>query len=84
MKNTPEPLKYDLPPAYLAPRGRVIPEVLARLECRMRLLDAGGHVTTAVREGFIAGLYAAAAAIGAERAHSREIAEAAQRLETQG
>ena len=58
----------------------IIEDTWNRLEAEM---PRGPGVSVAnMRQAYIAGLYAAAAAVNAEHLHAREISEAAFRLET--
>lgn len=80
--NSPPPLKFDLPPARYVGR-HVIEATVKRLETEMIAMGAWPKRIQAMKEGYIAGLYAAAAAVSFERAHSQEISEAAWRIENE-
>jgi hypothetical protein len=74
-------------PEFVAPQERcpvrrsVIDETWERLEREMRKVVWSEHIIAGIREGYVGALYAAAAAVSTERAHSRELAEAAARIE---
>ena len=81
--NSPEPLRLDRPKVPLPGLSPLILATLARLERELRKIDSNVRVAAAIREGYIAGLYAAAAAINSEGASGRQISETARYIERQ-
>ncbi|MGH6796578.1 MAG: hypothetical protein ACREDH_15595 [Methylocella sp.] len=82
--NSPAPLVLSktLLPAPLRPGGDVIAETWARLASRIEDMNPhDNRLVDLMREGFVAGLYSASAAISMQRADARTISEAAFRVE---
>lgn len=59
----------------------IIEETWRRLERRLGERGADGQTVANMREGFVAGVYAASASMISENAASRDISEAAGRVE---
>ncbi len=59
----------------------VVEATWEKLEARLEKQGALPHVVDRARAAYAAGVYAASAAVLNERAHSRELSEAAERVE---
>ena len=81
--NSPEPLQLNRPKVPLPGLSPLVLQTYNHLGSKLREIETNAQLAAIMQEGYIAGLYAAAAAINSEDASARQISETAGYIERQ-